>query len=90
MTAGQLQLGLVACSRTKANRPVPARELYASPLFRAASAYAERKYGSGRWLILSARYGLVDPDRILSPYDLSLGQLTAHQRGPGATASRSN
>lgn len=78
--ARQLQVGLVACSRAKANRPVTARELYVSPLFRAASAYAERNYGSGRWLILSARYGLVDPDRILSPYDLSLRQLTDRQR----------
>src|SRR2546430_14040582 len=80
VTARQLQVGLVACSRTKTNRPVPARELYVSPLFRAASAYAERTYGSGRWLILSARYGLVAPDQILSPYDLSLRQLTARQR----------
>jgi hypothetical protein len=80
VTARQLQVGLVACSRAKANHPVPARELYVSPLFRAASAYAERKYGSGRWLILSARYGRVDPDQVLAPNDLSLRQLTARQR----------
>jgi len=80
VTARQIQIGLVACSRTKADRPVPARELYISPLFRAASTYAERNYGSGRWLILSAHYGLVDPDRVLAPYELSLRQLTARQR----------
>jgi hypothetical protein len=28
----------------------------------------------------SARYGLVDPDRVVAPYDLSLLQLTACQR----------
>jgi hypothetical protein len=54
-------VGLVACSRTKLSRAAPARELYCSPLFRAARAYAERRYGRGRWLIVSARYGLVDP-----------------------------
>ena len=36
MTAHQLNVGVVACSRTKTDRPVPARDLYISPLFRAA------------------------------------------------------
>ena len=80
MTAGQLHVGLVACSRAKTNRPAPARELYVSPLFRAARAYAERHYGPGRWFILSARHGLVDPDTVLAPYDLNLGQLSARER----------
>ena len=80
MTARQFHIGLIACSRTKADRPFPARELYLSPLFRAARAYAERRYGPGQWLILSARYGLVEPDQVLAPYDLSLRQLTARQR----------
>ena len=59
---------------------MPARELYVSPLFRAARAYAEREYGPGRWLILSALHGLVDPDALLDPYDLSLRQLSARER----------
>jgi hypothetical protein len=80
MSARQLHIGLLACSRTKADRPAPARELYVSPLFRAARAYAERCYGSGQWLILSAKYGLVEPDRVLAPYDLGLRQLTPLQR----------
>jgi hypothetical protein len=80
MTARQFHIGLIACSRTKADRPVPARELYLSPLFRAARAYAERRYGPGRWLILSARYGLVKPDHVVAPYDLSLRQLTSRER----------
>ena len=80
VTTRPLHIGLVACSRTKADQPAPARELYVSPLFRAARAYAEGRYGPGQWLILSARYGLVDPDQVLAPYDLSLRQLTAAQR----------
>jgi len=78
MTARPLDIGLIACSRTKADRPSLARELYVSPLFRAAREYAENRYG--QWLILSARYGLVEPDQVLAPYDLSLRQLTARQR----------
>jgi hypothetical protein len=75
-----LDVGLVACSRLKADRPLPAGELYISPLFRAASAYAERRYGPEGWLILSARFGLVHPDQVLAPYDLSLRQITAAER----------
>jgi hypothetical protein len=71
MTARQLDIGLIACSRTKADRPSLARELYVSPLFRAARAYAERRHGPGQWLILSARYGLVDPDKVLAPHCLT-------------------
>ncbi|MGI9149443.1 MAG: DUF6884 domain-containing protein [Chloroflexota bacterium] len=56
-----LHVGLVACSRAKADGPRPARQLYISPLFRAARACCERHYG--RWLILSALHGLVDPER---------------------------
>ena len=59
---------------------MPARLLYVSPLFRAASTYAERHYGPGRWFILSARHGLVDPEGVLAPYDLSLRQLSPKQR----------
>ena len=80
MTIRPLHIGLVACSRIKADQPAPARELYVSPLFRAARVYAEGRYGPDQWLILSARYGLVDPDQVLAPYDLSLRQLTAAQR----------
>jgi hypothetical protein len=55
---GRPDIGLVACSRRKADRSLPARELYVSPLFRAAFGYAERRYGPERWFILSARHGL--------------------------------
>ena len=82
MTGRELHIGLLACSRGKARHPAPApaRELYASPLFRAARSYAERQYGPGNWLILSALHGLVDPDTILDPYDLSLRELSARER----------
>jgi hypothetical protein len=86
MTARPLHIGLVACSRRKARDAAPARELYASCLFRAALAYAERHYGPGQWLILSARHGLVEPDSVLNPYDLSLRQLSAREREAWATA----
>ena len=78
MSTPVLHVGLVACSRTKAEGPRPARDLYVSPLFRAARAYAQRHYA--QWFVLSARHGLVEPDTVLDPYELSLRRLSASER----------
>ena len=75
-----LDIGVVACSRLKGDRPLPARALYVSPLFRATRAYAERRYGPEGWLILSAQHGLVDPETVLTPHERSLRQLSPRQR----------
>lgn len=71
---------LVGCVKGKlewASR-VAARELYVSPLWRSRRIYAER---SGLpWYILSAKYGLLDPNARIAWYDLSLGDLPAAER----------
>jgi hypothetical protein len=66
-------LGLVGCSQRKLRHTAPARELYTSPLFRLASRYCDATYD--RWLVLSARHGLIDPEQILAPYDANLNRL---------------
>jgi DGQHR domain-containing protein len=71
-------VGLVACSKIKAAEPRPAAELYASPLFRKAAAYSRRHYD--RWFILSALHGLVEPEVVLAPYDLTLTAMTPTER----------
>jgi hypothetical protein len=69
---------LVGCVKLKLERPAPAKDLYRSPLWRRRRQYAE---ASGcPWLILSAKHGLIDPDKRIAPYDLALGQLSAAQR----------
>jgi hypothetical protein len=70
----QVRVGLVGCASMKLKRPAPARDLYVSPLFRKASAYAEAT--CERWFILSAKHGLVDPDEVIEPYDVRLGRAT--------------
>lgn len=77
-------IGLVACSKTKLDRPSPARELYTSPLFRAARDYCEQTYDG--WLILSALHGLVTPGEIVVPYDVTL--LTMSRRDRASWAAR--
>ena len=75
-----MRIGLVRCSKQKLGRACAGRDLYtASPLFRKARAYCERHYGA--WYILSARYGLLHPDTVVAPYDLTLkGMPTAQRR----------
>jgi hypothetical protein len=68
------RVGLVGCASAKLSQPAPARELYTSPLFRKASAYAEAT--CTRWYVLSAKHGLVAPDAILEPYNVKLGRAT--------------
>jgi cytoplasmic iron level regulating protein YaaA (DUF328/UPF0246 family) len=65
---------MVACSKTKAAAARPAAQLYASPLFLYSYRAAVRT--CDRVVILSALYGVVEPDEVLSPYDLALMDLT--------------
>lgn len=69
---------LIGCVKTKRNRPAPARELFASPLFARRLAYAE----SVRlpWFILSAKHALVEPDELLAPYDVYLAEQSSAYR----------
>jgi hypothetical protein len=73
-----MTIGLVACSKTKANHRALARDLYQGTLFRRAAAYAEQRCDA--WYILSARHGLVRPTSVLEPYDAYIGDLSADQR----------
>ena len=74
----RITVGLVACAATKAATHQPARLLYRSNLFRAASGYAARTYD--HWFILSARHYLVHPDEDLDPYDQTLKTMRKDDR----------
>lgn len=69
---------LVGCVSRKQPTARPARELYRTELFARRRAYAE---ASGLpWLIVSAHYGIVDPDSVIEPYDVRIGDLDWQQR----------
>lgn len=69
-------LVLVGCGAEKQQGPAIARELYTGPLFRERRGYAERiEQEGGRWAIVSAKLGLVNPDRVVAPYDQRLDDL---------------
>lgn len=73
-----MKIGLVACGARKLSNPAPAHELYTGVLFRLSAACAEQT--CDRWYILSAKYGLVSPDRVLSPYNVTLNNMPIQAR----------
>jgi uncharacterized HhH-GPD family protein len=69
---------LLGCVKTKAAEASPACDLYLSPLFERRRRYAESS--SKPWYILSAEHGLLDPDKIIEPYDVYLADQSADYR----------
>jgi len=54
---------------------VKARDAYVGSLFKSARRFAEKR--GAKWLILSAKYGLLRPSRLISDYDISIGAQSA-------------
>lgn len=69
---------LVSCVAMKQAGTVAAKDLYISPWFRLARRYVESS--GDPWFILSAKYGLLEPDRPISPYDETLNRMKAADR----------
>jgi len=74
-----MSLGLISCTKSKANVKCKASEMYMpSQLFRAAFAYTKDKYDIVA--ILSAKYGLLLPTDEIEPYNTTLKTLNIQQR----------
>jgi len=74
------RLVIVACGRAKTwgrdrrAGPTLARDAYVSPYFRDNRRYAEA-FGD-RWLILSAKYGFIEPEFVIpGPYEVTFKRL---------------
>ena len=72
------RIALVACVAQKQAHPAPAADLYISPLFKLARAYVETWYPA--WRIISAKHGMLLPDTVIGPYELTLNNMEAVDR----------
>lgn len=72
-----MDVALVGCVAGKLDRSAAARDLFTSPMFKLARAFAER---FDAWAILSARHGLVMPDATIEPYDDTMARMPAERR----------
>ncbi|MCE4625433.1 MAG: hypothetical protein F7C35_06170 [Desulfurococcales archaeon] len=65
---GSTPVCIVSCGKKKLGTPAPAQQLYSGRFFRAQADAAMRICGS-KWLILSAKHGLLMPEDYIDPYD---------------------
>lgn len=72
------RLILIGCGSAKQSSAYPAKDLYTGSLFRARRQYAESR--ADYWFILSAKYGLLEPERQIDPYELDLRKQSAEAR----------
>jgi len=70
---------LISCVSKKGNKKTKARDLYKGPLFTNSLAYAE-KLNPDNIFIISAKYGLVELNREIEPYDVTLSYVPPSKR----------
>ena len=70
------QIALVACASQKLTYRAKASEIYTSTLFRLNLKYAICRQVD-QIEIISAKYGLLDPEASIEPYDVTLNAMTA-------------
>lgn len=69
---------LVACVAQKAAQACRAEDLYRSDWFLKARAYVQAQ--NAPWYILSAKHGLLAPETMIEPYDMTLAHMPIGQR----------
>jgi uncharacterized HhH-GPD family protein len=77
---------IIGCVSRKRSGPAKARDLYVSSMFAKRRRYAE---STGKpWFIFSAEHGIIDPEAVISPYDVALARLPIEQvRAKGLQAA---
>jgi cytoplasmic iron level regulating protein YaaA (DUF328/UPF0246 family) len=74
-----MKIALISCSKNKKEHVCTAEEMYSkSDLFNKASHYVKNS-DFDMWFILSAKYGLLRPEAIIEPYDLTLNDMKKDQ-----------
>ncbi len=76
------QIVLIACVSKKSDKKTKAKDLYISPLFRYSLAYA-LALKPDKIFILSALHHLLELDREIEPYNVTLSNVSKKKRKPG-------
>lgn len=71
-------IGLISCVSKKKSIPSKACDLYISPLFQKSKKYAQQR--CEKYMILSAKYGLLNPQELIEPYNMTLNDLNKSER----------
>ena len=73
---------LIACVSKKGDKKAKAKDLYRSPLFRSSLSYAYRQ-NPDKIFILSALHHLLDLEKEIEPYNVTLSNVPKNKRKPG-------
>lgn len=74
-----MKIALIGCVKKKADSACKAKDMYISPLFKGCYQLA-KKEGAEKIFILSAKYGLIDENDIIEPYNETLNNKTERER----------
>lgn len=78
LISAMARIGLISCVSKKRLFASKARDLYDSALFAKSRQFVELY--CDKWFILSAKYGLLQPDDIIEPYEETLNKKSSTQR----------
>ncbi|MGC8537613.1 MAG: DUF6884 domain-containing protein, partial [Candidatus Micrarchaeia archaeon] len=70
---------LISCAKKKIKHEAKAKDLYDSLLFKLSGGYAQT-LNPDKIFILSAKYHLLDPEKVVGPYDKTLNEMNAEER----------
>lgn len=74
-----MKIAILPCSQRKAKVPCSAGNMYKSNLFVLRRRYAKDVLGCDEIYVLSAKYGLIDLDKIIEPYNTKLDTLSEEE-----------
>lgn len=74
-----MRIILISCASKKLDKPARTSDLYISPLFKKNLQYA-KKLNPDKIFILSAKYGLLELDKIINPYNITLNNMKIDKR----------
>jgi hypothetical protein len=73
---------LISCAKKKQDKKSKAKDLYVSDLFKKSLAYAQ-KLSPDKIFILSALHHLLDLNKEIEPYNVTLSYVSPQKREPG-------
>ena len=77
--ASIMKIAILPCSQRKAKIATTAGNMYKSSLFILRKRYAKDVLGCDKIYILSAKYGLIEENEIIEPYDTKLDTLSEEE-----------
>lgn len=75
-----MRIGIVGCSKIKLKNAAAAKDLYTSRYFKTSFAWASKF--TDKVFIVSSKYGLLHPDKVIQPYDYTFSKSVKTASGP--------